>query len=178
PKTAKRRNLPAPAWQVWLTASLPVLMLLPFLDKAFHIDDTVYLRVAQQIQHHPFDFFGFDMNRGTQSVPVSLFNKNPPLFSYFLVPFGMLFGWNEWAMHGAQLIPTAFAAVGILRLAERMCATPLLASLIAVLTPAFLVSTSVVMCEPLMLALYVWSIVFWIDGTEKNHGSPYSSAQA
>ncbi|MFP6582920.1 MAG: hypothetical protein VCD00_10245, partial [Candidatus Hydrogenedentota bacterium] len=46
PKTAKRRNLPAPAWQVWLTASLPVLMLLPFLDKAFHIDDTVYLRVA------------------------------------------------------------------------------------------------------------------------------------
>src|SRR2546422_5508119 len=36
--------------------------LAPFLNKAFHIDDPLFLWMAQQIAKHPLDPYGFDVN--------------------------------------------------------------------------------------------------------------------
>jgi 4-amino-4-deoxy-L-arabinose transferase-like glycosyltransferase len=162
-------NAPAllpPRWHIWVAAALPIIFLLPFLDKAFHIDDTVYVYVAQHILNHPINFFGFTMNWTGSELPVFAFNKNPPALSYYLAGFGAIFGWSEMVMHSAQLILTVFASIGIFRLAQRMCSNPLLAVFVVVLTPSFLVSTSVIMCEPLMLACYVWAMVFWLKASE------------
>ena len=48
--------------QVALVVVATSLMLLPFVDKAFHADDTQFLWVARQIRSHPADFFGFAAN--------------------------------------------------------------------------------------------------------------------
>ena len=39
-----------------------VAVLAPFLNKAFHIDDPLFLWMAQQIAHHPGDPYGFAVN--------------------------------------------------------------------------------------------------------------------
>ena len=152
-----------------LAMCLPILLLLPFINKAFHIDDTVYILIAQHIVQSPLDYFGFQMNWTGEVTWVYEFNKNPPGLSYYLAAWGMIFGWSEISMHSAMLIPTAVASLGIYRLAERYCGRPLLATVLAVCTPAFLVSNSNVMCEPLMLACYVWAIVWWMRGVESGN---------
>ena len=46
----------------------------------------------------------------------------------------------------------------------------LAATLTAVFTPAFMVSASTVMCDVLMLAFWVWAVVFWLRGTDEEGG--------
>lgn len=157
---------PRAPWEAWVAALLPVVLLLPFINKAYHIDDTVYLLIAEQILAHPLDFYGFEMNWTGQSEWVYAFNQNPPGLSYYLAVVALIFGWSEPVMHVAMLVPASLAALGIYRLAERLCGRPLLATAIAVLTPGFLVSSSNVMCEPLMLACYVWAMVCWVRGLD------------
>src|ERR1039458_10084231 len=41
------------------------------------------------------------------------------------------------------------------------CERPLLATVIAIFTPAFLVSSTTLMCDVLMLPFWVWALVFW-----------------
>ena len=161
-------HVDSPRWHQWIPIALPIVLLIPFLNKAFHIDDTTYIYIAQHLLNHPLDYFGFNINWTGSSTPVWVFNKNPPGFSYFLAPLGALFGWREFAMHAAQLIPTITASLGIYQLAKRLSSTPLLAVVLAIATPNFIVSSSSVMVEPIMLACYVWAIVFWIKATDQN----------
>lgn len=149
-----------------MAALLPVVLLLPFINKAIHIDDTVYMLVAQHIVSSPFDYFGFQMNWTGDLDWVHSFNKNPPGLSYYLAAWGVIFGWSEVSMHTAMLIPTSLASLGIYRLAELLCGRPLLATILAVCTPGFLVSCSNVMCEAPMLACYVWCVVWWVRGAQ------------
>ena len=155
-----------PRWHLWFAALLPILFLVPFLNKAVHIDDTVYIYVARWIQHHPIDFYSFPITWDNQPMWVFLFNRNPPLLPFYLGTLAFLVGWSEVALHALQLIPTALTSVGILVLANRLCRHPVMALCAAVLTPAFLVSGSTIMCEPLMLMFYVWAIVLWIRGLD------------
>lgn len=67
----------------WLVVTLvPVLCLIPFVDKAFNIDDPLFLWAAQQIQTHPLNFYDFTVNWYGFDAPMSIINKNPPGVSY------------------------------------------------------------------------------------------------
>ena len=97
---------------------------------------------------------------------------NLPLFSYFLAAVAALFGWSEIALHLAGLVVAFIAAIGIHTLAQMWCKRPLLATLIAIFTPAFLVSSTTLMCDVSMLCLWIWALVFWERGLGrgKTHG--------
>ena len=41
------------------------------------------------------------------------------------------------------------------------CERPLLATVIAIFTPAFLVSSTTLMCDVLMLTFWIWALVLW-----------------
>jgi hypothetical protein len=157
---------PVSRWQLWIAAFLPILLLTPFIDKAFHIDGPVYIYIAQHLQSHPINFYGFEINWGSWPSWVFSFNKNPPGLSYFLAIMAFGLGWSEIALHSAQLIPTVIASIGLFKLGMRFCKQPLLVCFVAVLTPSFLVSTSVIMCEPLMIMFYIWALVFWLKGLD------------
>lgn len=141
--------------------------LAPFVNKAFTIDDPLFLWSAQHIQRHPFDPYGFEVNWYNSLEPMSDVTKNPPLACYALALTGWLFGWSEIALHIAMLLPAAGAAWGTYRLAEQLCDRPLIATLAAVLTPVFLVSSTNVMCDTMMLCFWVWSLVCWRRGLER-----------
>jgi 4-amino-4-deoxy-L-arabinose transferase-like glycosyltransferase len=133
----------------------------PFLNKAIHTDDALFVWTAQWIQKHPLDFFGFKVNWWMSAIPMSVANYNPPLMSYFLAGAASLFGWNEIGLHLAGLAVAVMAALGIYSLARMWCEGPLLATLVAIFTPAFLVSGSTLMCDVLMLSFWVWALVLW-----------------
>jgi 4-amino-4-deoxy-L-arabinose transferase-like glycosyltransferase len=138
-----------------------VVCLGPFINKAIHADDPLYVWTGQWIQKHPADFFGFKVNWWTSAIPMWVANYNPPLFSYFLAGAASLFGWNEIGLHLACLAVAFAAAAGIFSLAQMWCGRPLLATLVAIFTPVFLVSSTTLMCDVPMLAFWIWALVLW-----------------
>ena len=88
-------------------------------------------------------------------------NYNPPLMSYFLAGVASLFGWSEIVLHLACLVVAFLAALGIYSLAQMWCQRPLLATVVAIFTPAFLVSSTTLMCDVMMLGFWIWAIVLW-----------------
>jgi hypothetical protein len=141
--------------------------LAPFADKAFYIDDPLFLWTAQHIQQHPTDPYGFTVNWYGSPERMADVTKNPPLACYVLALAGRMFGWSERALHLVFLLPAVGVAWGTYRLADGLCTRPLLATLTAVLTPVFLVSSTNVMGDTLMLCFWVWAVVCWRRGLER-----------
>ena len=161
---------PMRTWLVVLaTVLVPLVCLAPFVSKPFHMDDLTYVWPARHIHEHPLDFYGFTANWYGFEAPMSQMNKNPPLVSYFIALAALFLGWSERALHGAFLIPALAVSLGTYYLARLLCTRPHLAALAAVLTPAFLVSSTNVMCDTLMLAFYVWATALWVTGLERDN---------
>ena len=91
-----------------------VVCLGPFLNKAVHTDDALFVWTGQWIQKHPADFFGGEVNWWVSTLPMWAANYNPPLMSYFLAGVASLFGWNEIALHLACLGVAFLAAAAFI----------------------------------------------------------------
>ena len=150
-----------------IVVAVTVAALLPFIGKAFNMDDPLFLWAAKHIITDPLNFYGFNVNWYGYMALMSEVMKNPPLGSYFIAVAAMLGGWGERALHLFFLLPAVAASTGTYMLASRFTSRPLLATLTAIFTPAFLVSAATIMCDVLMLAFWVWAIYFWLRGTEE-----------
>ncbi|MEY2492772.1 MAG: hypothetical protein QOH24_1723 [Verrucomicrobiota bacterium] len=141
--------------------------LIPFLNKAFHIDDPLFLWMAAQIRRHPLDPYGFNVNWIGAPEPMWSAMQNPPLCSYFMAAVSAVVGESEIALHAAFIIWSMLAVLAVFVLARRFCQSPVIAALITLFTPVFLVSATNVMCDVMLLALYLLAIEYWISGLEK-----------
>ena len=172
-QTLQSSATPVDKWVHWLalrprlTLTLVVLAALgPFLTKPFNIDDPLFLWAARHIQTHLADPYGFDVNWYGVVDPMWQVAQNPPLTCYYLAVWAAVFGWSEPALHLAML-PAALAVVlGTYQLARRFCGRPMLAAAATLFTPVFLVSSTTVMCDVMMLAFWVWAVVLWVEGME------------
>jgi hypothetical protein len=145
-----------------MTIGIVVLLTLgPFLNKAIHIDDTMYIWAAEHILKHPANFYGFNVNWTGETLPMSVEMRNPPTLSYLLAGVMTVFGERETALHTVMMFVAWTAAAGIFQLARLWCERPLLATLIAMSTPTFLVSATTLMCDVPMFAFWIWAIAFW-----------------
>ncbi len=151
-----------------ITVVFTILVLVPFLNKAFHIDDPMFLFGAKHLINKPWDFYGLSYNWFYAKEPMYVINLNPPFVSYFIAFVGYFFGMSEIALHIAFLIPAVLLVSGIYFLARIYCRQPLIASLFALCTPVFIIPATNVMCETTMTAFYVWAIVFWILGLKED----------
>jgi 4-amino-4-deoxy-L-arabinose transferase-like glycosyltransferase len=153
----------------WALALAVIAALTPFLAKPFSIDDPLFVWAAKQIQAHPGNPFGFNLNWYGAAEPMWSVTDNPPLACYYLALAAGIFGWSGPALHLAFLLPAIAVILGTYRLAKAFCGQPVLAALAALFTPVFLVSSTSVMCDVPMLAFWVWAVVFWVEGTEQNN---------
>jgi len=149
-----------------LLVAITIAALAPFLTKAFHMDDPLFLWMAQQIAKHPLDPYGFSVNWSTFPEPMWKVMQNPPLCSYYIAAAASLVGWSELAMHLAFLIWPILSILATFAIARRFCREPLMAALLTLFMPAFLVSATNIMCDLMLLALWLWSIECWIAGLE------------
>lgn len=152
--------------QLLIVCGVTLLVLLPFVGKPFNIDETLFLRAARQIQEHPLDPYGCQLNWYGWDQPLYAITKNPPLASYLIAAWAWAFGWSEIALHLCFVLVGLAAATGTYALACRFSRRPLVAALLAVSTPAFLISATSVMCDVLMLACWCWAIEFWFRGLD------------
>jgi 4-amino-4-deoxy-L-arabinose transferase-like glycosyltransferase len=153
--------------EILIAVALVLLCLLPFLNKAFHIDDPLFLWTAQQIEKSPGNFYGFDVNWSGTAIPMSQEMKNPPLTSYYQAAVARVAGFRELAMHLAFLPFAVATVVGVVLLARRLAGSGLLAGVLMIASPAFLVSSTSVMSDGMMLALWTWAVLLWIWGLDR-----------
>lgn len=149
-----------------LLALLTLLCLLPFSGRAFHIDDPLFIWSGQQITKHPLDPFGFNVLWDNYSEAMSEVTKNPPLACYYAAAIGSIAGWSERALHLGFLLAALALILGTYRLAMRFTHAPLLAAAATLFTPGIMVSAASVMCDTLMLALWIWAAILWIEGLD------------
>ncbi len=146
--------------------------LLPFVGKAFHSDDPLFVWTARHILGHPLDFYGFTVNWYGFEMPMAEVMKNPPLVAYYLAATAGWLGLREWSVHLALLVPAVAAALGTHALARRFSARPVLAALVGILTPAFVVCGTTAMADVSLLAFWVWAVERWIAGLDAESRPP------
>lgn len=94
-----------------------------------------------------------------------MIDKNPPLLSYYLAAAGSLFGWGERALHAAMLLPALGLVFSIRAIGQQLTRSPLLVAGLAWSTPLALVSSTTLMVDVPMLALFCASLACWLRGT-------------
>lgn len=149
-----------------LLVAATLLCLLPFSGRAFYTDDPLFIWTAQQIAQQSLNPYGFEVNWNKNAAPMSDVTQNPPLAAYYMAGAAKVLGWSERALHLAFLLPTIALVLGVYRLARRFTASAGVAAIATLVAPAFLVSACSVMCDPMMLAFWIWASVFWIEGVD------------
>src|SRR5215831_1383345 len=113
--------------------------LLPFADKAVHIDDPLFVWAAHQIQIRWWDPYGFDVNWYGWTMPFHQVTKNPPLACAVLALLMSVFGDTELILHLGFFVQAIAAILGTYALARRLCNHPTQAALATLFTPVFIV---------------------------------------
>jgi 4-amino-4-deoxy-L-arabinose transferase-like glycosyltransferase len=146
---------------------LVLVCLTPFLGKAFHIDDPLFVWAGKQIAQHPGNPYGFTVTWYTQPEQMSDVTQNPPLAAYYIAAAGGILGWSEAALHGAFLLPALAVILGTYFLARRFTRWPLMAGAATLAAPGFLASSTTVMCDVMMVALWILATLCWLEGMER-----------
>jgi hypothetical protein len=104
----------------WPAIVLASVCLLPFLNKAFLIDDPHFLAMARQIVKHPLHPMDFDIcwNLSENCTKAYALTPGNALMGYALVPT-VLFGAPEWMAHVTQLVFACIAIVAMSSLVLR-----------------------------------------------------------
>ncbi len=139
-------------------AIVTALLLIPFLYKPFHIDDTLFVRIAEHIQEHPDDPFGFSYNWYGDSMPMGKITQNPPLACYMLAGFASMTGMNEFPLHIAMGLVAIATSLLSYSVAKQFCQNPTMAVVMSLFTPAYLVSAGNVMAEIPLLFFWILAI--------------------
>lgn len=142
------------------------LVYFPFVNKAFTVDDTLFLKAAEQIMETPLDFYGGEVNWYWKTDNLHVINKNPPLVSYLIAGVASVFGFNEIALHTFFFLPLVLSAIGIYLLGQQFGTNPVFTTAIAIFTPVFLVHGTNVMTDSTMLMFWIWGLLFWRLGAE------------
>jgi 4-amino-4-deoxy-L-arabinose transferase-like glycosyltransferase len=160
---------PSQSWIPYLALfAASLVCFLPFSGRAFSTDDPLFIWTAQHIVQQPLNPYGFEVNWNKSAAEMSDVTQNPPLAAYYIAAAGRIAGWSERALHLAFLLPTIALVLGTYRLAKRFTSSPLVAATASLVMPALLVSACSVMCDPMMLALWIWATIFWIEGIDSN----------
>ena len=151
-----------------LLVAATLVCLLPFIDKAVHIDDPLFVWAGRQMQTRWWDPYGFDVNWYGWAMPMHEVTKNPPLASGYIALITSIFGESEFWLHAAFLLAALAGVLGTYALAQRLCPFPFQAALALLCAPVFMVSSTTVMCDVMMVAFWVWAVVYWLRGLD-NH---------
>jgi 4-amino-4-deoxy-L-arabinose transferase-like glycosyltransferase len=163
-------------WWPLLLTLVTTACLAPFIGKAFHMDDPLFMWCAKHIQSDPANFYGFKVNWDGIVRPMSDVTQNPPLAAYYSALIGSLFGWSERVLHAAFLLPALAVVLGTYRLARNFCTHPGWAALMVATAPVFVLSATNVMCDVMMLGFWVWAVAFWLEGLHGSHAKLLAAA--
>ena len=151
----------------WIVLGLVLLLRLPFLYQAIQGDDVYYLAGAQHAQidplhpnHARYVFLG--------KVVEMQGHPHPPLNAWTLGALLALFGdVHEVPFHAAYVLFSAVAALAMYSLAGRFSSRPMLATLLFLATPAFVVNGNSLESDLPLLAFWLASVALFVAAADK-----------
>lgn len=151
---------------------LPILLGAPFVGRAFFVDDNYQMLMARGTMEHPlrpYDFkaddnglanSGWDPGQPPRMV-------NPPLHHYILGLFSKCVGDHLAGVRALALLLAGGSAVFIYLLAARLAVPPVGATVLAVLTPAFWLSSYSLLIDSTLLFFFLGALWTWIEGLRR-----------
>jgi 4-amino-4-deoxy-L-arabinose transferase-like glycosyltransferase len=104
----------------WAALLLAAVVLLPFLHKAYTIDDPVFVHEARSLLAHPLHPTAFELVWSSERrLRASEFLPGGPVAAYLLVPLALA-GGREWAGHLLMLVYFGIAIAATAALARRL----------------------------------------------------------
>ena len=132
---------------------------LPFIHQAFHLDDRIYLEIADNILNQPFFPFDYLIVFEGLVAPDAASHGHLPLISYYIAFLKVLTGSDsEWVYHLAFLVFPMLGAVGFYDLAKGHLRFPLPAACLLAVSPAYFVSSHTLMTDVPLVAFWVFSL--------------------
>jgi hypothetical protein len=160
----------------WIALGLAAAVLLPFLGKAYTIDDPVFLHGARSLLTDPLHPSGFELVWSTERhLRASRFLPGGPVAPYLLLPLALA-DWREWAGHLLTLAYFGMAIIGSAALAHRLRLSRWSQQAAALLTasaPAALGMAATVMPDvPAMMftVLGMERLVAWVEDRSAGAG--------
>ncbi len=153
--------------QLILIALVVLALRLPFLNQALQGDDILYLTEAEHAQidplhpkHTTYVFMGRDIDMRGQS--------HPPLDAWFLaLLLAMGNDVSEIPFHSAYILFSLIAAFSALALARRFSPQPLLATLLFLATPAFVINGTSLESDVPFVALWLLSTALYVTAVDR-----------
>ncbi len=166
------------AWILGITLA-PLLL---FAQKPFHIDDSAFLEIAQNILERPLDPFhgsvalvdhDYEIFKRLGKVPNTFESmSHPPLVPYLMAAVIKLRGSiDEFALHLTFLIFPVMAALSAFYIAERFTNSPLITVVLFLTCPIFMVNAQNLMTDVPAMALSLGSVAVFIFSVEHQRTS-------
>lgn len=157
--------------EIAILITVTLLLLVPFINKAIHIDDTVRIYHARQIMKSPQDPFGYKMNWYGKDENVLGFEGNAPLIPYYMALVQKFFKESEYCLHISFLIFAIISSLSIFYLGKLLGINGFLASLMLITTPAFAVMATDLMPDVPFLSLSLLAILTFFHSLKKENMS-------
>lgn len=153
--------------ELLVVIAVVILIRLPFLNQPIQGDDVNYLAIARNVAVDPLH--PMHMGYTFQGARVSMAgHPHPPLNAYVLAALLHLFGdVRPRAFHAAYMLFSVVAAVAAYMLARRFTTRPLLAAMLFVSVPAFVVNGNSLEADLPFLALWMAGIALYFDGRHR-----------
>lgn len=152
-----------PFWFFLLPLALAVVFLLPFLNKAYTIDDTLFLLQAQHAIEDPLHPTAFNVVwSDNRVVRCSAIMPSGPVQAFLLIP-AILMNGSEVVAHSAQLVALLLGIIGTMLLARELGqsrAAAALAGSVVATSPCVLGMAGTAMPDVPSMALGVWALLF------------------
>ena len=153
--------------ELLIVALLVLALRVPFLNQAIQGDDIYYLYGAEHAQidplhptHTRYAFLGRMVDMAG--------HPHPPLDAWYL---GLLLGIfkdiSEVRFHAAYILFSLIAAYGALSLARRFSPHPLLATLLFLVTPAFVVNGGSLEADVPFVAFWLLATALYVDAVDR-----------
>jgi len=158
-----------PSWRaVVLLVVLGAFLFLPYLNKAFHVDDWVFLTGADRVLHHFDDPYGGRLSFFGEDISYYQ-TTHPPLYFLFLAGIVSLFGAaKELWLHLGNLIFPILAVFFLYRIAGKLGAKPFVPTLLFLTNFGFVVNAHNLMSDVPVLALGLGSVDLFLEGKCRN----------
>jgi len=142
---------------------------LPFLAKAFHLDDTFFVRLAQEKLTNPLAIGLADHGYEGNFFTLYLDTHPPLLTSYISLLIRSCGGASEVGLHLGFIIFPITAGISMFFLGRRFTDSPLLSALLLIATPGFMVMSQSVMTDTPALALWLAAIAAYVYGVDRDN---------
>ncbi len=167
---------PADRRALLLLSLLALATSLPFINRAYFIDDFYFVTMAKGIVDNPlrpYDFKSDDAGLGNVAWERGQLPRmvNPPLLHYYLAGVIKVFGDETWKLRASYLLFSFVSLFTVYFLGKRFVARPFYAAALMAVTPAYWLTSYSLLIDGALLSFILLTLLTWIRALERKSTS-------